>query len=153
MRPALGAAVHLCAAFAIRQSSWLSLTRSITCLSACAQRGRGRGGGGRGRGRGGDKGPGNGSFVTAEDKQNADFNEYYQAQGIVPEGEWGDFLACLQRPLPVTFRINGSGRFADILREKLQSDFFSHFQQGPMFVSASYSISLTRKEEASSSCA
>jgi hypothetical protein len=57
---------------------------------------------------------------------------HWLPQGIVPEGEWDQFLETLRNPLPVTFRINGSGRFADHLRDKLQSDFFSHFSQGPM---------------------
>lgn len=65
--------------------------------------------------------------MGAEEKRNVDFEEYYTTQGIVPEGEWDQFMDCLRRPLPVTFRINGSGRHADHVRDKLQSDFFSHF--------------------------
>lgn len=49
------------------------------------------------------------------------------AQGIVPEGEWGAFMAALRRPLPAAFRINGSGRFAADLRDRLTQDFFSQF--------------------------
>ena len=52
----------------------------------------------------------------------------------MPEGEWDEFMATLGRDLPVTFRINGSGRFADHLRDKLQSDFFSHFSNGDLMV-------------------
>lgn len=33
--------------------------------------------------------------------------DYYKNQGIVPEGEWEDFLAALRKPLPITFRITG----------------------------------------------
>eukprot|EP00198_Chlamydomonas_reinhardtii_P014070 XP_001703407.1 tRNA-(m5C) methyltransferase [Chlamydomonas reinhardtii] len=65
---------------------------------------------------------------------NAAFEEYYLAQNIVPEGEWGAFLAALKRPLPVTFRINGSGRFADHLRDRLTSDFFAQFGDGNLRV-------------------
>lgn len=54
----------------------------------------------------------------------------------MPEGEWDAFVNCLRRPLPVTFRINGSGRFADHLRDKLQSDFFSHFGKDTLLVRA-----------------
>ena len=68
-------------------------------------------------------------------KRNAEFEEYYKKQDIVPEGEWDAFLSCLASELPVTFRINGSGRFADHLRDKLQSDFFSHFSNGDLMVS------------------
>lgn len=56
------------------------------------------------------------------------------AQGIVPDGEWDAFLATLRRPLPVTFRINGSGKFADHLRDKLQQDFFAQFGSGELMV-------------------
>jgi 16S rRNA C967 or C1407 C5-methylase (RsmB/RsmF family) len=52
----------------------------------------------------------------------------------VPEGQWEAFLAALRRPLPTTFRINGSGGYANELREKLESDFFSHFSSEPMEV-------------------
>lgn len=72
--------------------------------------------------------------MTALDKSNPDFEEYYKAQNIVPEGEWDEFIASLRKPLPVTFRINGSGKFADHLRDKLQSDFFSHFSDGTLQV-------------------
>ncbi|KAL6760331.1 tRNA-methyltransferase, partial [Haematococcus lacustris] len=86
----------------------------------------GRGGGRRGRG-GGRGGRGGKPNLFVEDKSNADFEEYYKAQGIVPEEEWDAFLACLRSPLPVTFRINGSGPFADHLREKFEKDFLSYF--------------------------
>lgn len=65
---------------------------------------------------------------------NADFEEYYKEQGIVPEGEWDAFMTTLRKALPVTFRINGGGRFADYLRDKMQSDFFSHFSNGDIMV-------------------
>jgi multisite-specific tRNA:(cytosine-C5)-methyltransferase/tRNA (cytosine34-C5)-methyltransferase len=68
---------------------------------------------------------------------------HWLSQGIVPDGDWDQFLETLRNPLPVTFRINGSGRFADHLRDKLQSDFFSHFSEGPMVtVSASPAVIL-----------
>lgn len=50
---------------------------------------------------------------------------YYKAQDIVPEGEWPAFIECLQKALPVTFRINGCGKFADHLRDRLSSDYFA----------------------------
>ncbi len=49
------------------------------------------------------------------------------SQGIVPEGEWEEFMAALRRPLPAAFRINGSGKFAADLRDRLTQDFFSQF--------------------------
>ena len=60
----------------------------------------------------------------------AGFEEYYQRQGIVPEGEWDAFMESLRTPLPTTFRINGSGKFAADLRDHLAQDFLSSFQGG-----------------------
>ncbi|GLC44395.1 hypothetical protein PLESTB_000474300 [Pleodorina starrii] len=87
------------------------------------------GGGGRGGGRGDNTWKqdnwSKSEFTKRDDMKNAAFEEYYRAQGVIPDGEWPDFLATLRRPLPVTFRINGSGKFADHLRDKLQRDFFA----------------------------
>ncbi len=53
--------------------------------------------------------PGGNSGVWADyDKQNALFEEYYRAQGIMDESEWPAFLEALQRDLPTTFRVTGS---------------------------------------------
>jgi hypothetical protein len=67
-------------------------------------------------------------------------------QDIVPEGEWQEFLDVLKKPLPITFRINGSGRFANELRQKLESDFFSHFSEGPVMVSSGTATSAAAQE-------
>ena len=55
-------------------------------------------------------------------------------QKIVPEGEWDAFLASLRTPLPTSFRISGSGKFAATLRDHLENDFFSQFASGPLVV-------------------
>lgn len=62
------------------------------------------------------------------------FEEYYKAQGIMPEGEWEAFMTAIRRPLPATFRINGNGRFANDLRVKLEADFLSHFTEGAILI-------------------
>lgn len=95
--------------------------------------GAGRGGGGGGRG---GKPSHTLQAVDRSQLRNALFEEYYVKQGVVSEAELGPMLETLRRPLPTTFRVNGSGRFADELRAKLESDFFSHFSRGPIFVSA-----------------
>ena len=38
------------------------------------------------------------------EKESARFQKYYKAQGIVPEGQWDDFMAALRRELPIAFR-------------------------------------------------
>lgn len=72
------------------------------------------------------------TFMENGDLNNPDFEEYYRAQDIVPEGEWEQFVEVLRKPLPITFRINGSGRYANELRENLESDFFANFSKGPI---------------------
>ena len=52
----------------------------------------------------------------------------------MPEGEWEDFLEALRKPLPTTFRINGTGKFAADLRDRLDNDFFARLRQEPMEV-------------------
>ncbi|EFJ51929.1 tRNA-methyltransferase, partial [Volvox carteri f. nagariensis] len=74
--------------------------------------------------------------------RNAAFEEYYKAQDIVPVGEWEAFLSTLRCPLPVTFRINGSGKFADHLRDKLKQDFFAKLCSGELLVSGGPPASL-----------
>lgn len=121
----------------------------IDAHDICPQK---RGFGGRGGGRGGGNGGGGGGggwndggggkrfkedkpYITFDMKSNADFEEYYRTQGIIPDGEWEPFLNTLRKQLPVTFRINGSGKFADHLRDKLQTDFFAHFSDQEILVS------------------
>ena len=82
----------------------------------------------------GDRRQGHGEFLDRKQLSNEAFEEYYRVQGVVPEGEWDAFVASLRKPLPITFRINGSGKFAMELREKMQSDFFSNFSSGPIMV-------------------
>ena len=66
---------------------------------------------------------------------NADFEDYYQKQQIVPEGEWNTFLKTLRTPLPTTFRINGSGKFAADLRDRLAHNFLKTLGYGAIRVS------------------
>ena len=53
----------------------------------------------------------------------------------------------LNTPLPMTFRINGSGKFADELRNKLESNFMSHFAEGPVTVRGSFCVPLGLRRE------
>lgn len=50
--------------------------------------------------------------------------------------EWDAFIAALKRPLPITFRINGQGKFADRLVARLESNFMQQFTEEPVVVSA-----------------
>lgn len=73
-----------------------------------------------------------GSWVLTHDFTNEFFEEYYKAQGIVPEEEWEEFLATLGSNLPTTFRINAGTKFAADLLRKLETDLFSHFHDEPI---------------------
>lgn len=62
------------------------------------------------------------------------YTEYYQGQGVIPPEEWDTFIACMRQPLPITFRINGTGPFAAQLRTRLEKDYLSQLQAAPMEV-------------------
>jgi len=38
------------------------------------------------------------------------------------------FLAALRRPLPLTFRVNATGKYADYVTAKLSSEFYAGLQ-------------------------
>jgi hypothetical protein len=46
-----------------------------------------------------------------------------QAQRIVPDGDWDAFMASARTTLPACIRINGSGKFAEAIREELRNNF------------------------------
>ena len=90
-----------------------------------------RGGGGtrhgktrRGRASAGDKGAGGVGNKTAERPAlvayNEQFVDYYRAQGLTSRGEWPMFMDALARPLPLTFRLCGPQRVADMTLQILQ---------------------------------
>jgi len=41
----------------------------------------------------------------------------------VPDGDWDAFLASARTTLPATIRINGSGKYAEAIREELRNNF------------------------------
>lgn len=56
-------------------------------------------------------------------------------------------METLRRPLPTTFRINGSGRYAADLRDKLERDFFSHVVSQPALVPLTFANSTCLDQE------
>lgn len=50
---------------------------------------------------------GSSTWTDGQDRR-ADLTRHVQAQGIIPEGEWVDFMKALSTPLPTTFRFTGS---------------------------------------------
>ncbi|KAG6543266.1 hypothetical protein Mapa_015180 [Marchantia paleacea] len=64
-------------------------------------------------------------FVT----ESQAYEKYYK-QGVVPPEEWDLFIETLRKPLPTCFRINGSGQFAQDIRDQMQHDFFDYLKEG-----------------------
>ena len=102
--------------------------------------GRGRGGGGGGGGAAGTKrqrdladdelgerydgfGGGDG-FADASKLRNDKFEAYYQHQGVVPRDEWESMMDAFRTPLPLTFRVNMSGKFRESTRNTLEKTLF-----------------------------
>ena len=64
-------------------------------------------------------------WVEDSQRQNPKFEAYYKKQGIIEEDEWEAFSSAARTELPVVFRISGRGPYAQELRHKLETDFFS----------------------------
>ena len=56
--------------------------------------------------------------------RNEKFESYYQTQGIVADEEWQTMLQSFQTPLPLTFRVNMSGKFRESTKRKLVDELF-----------------------------
>eukprot|EP00897_Mesotaenium_endlicherianum_P001484 jgi/Mesen1/1363/ME000013S00855 len=67
-----------------------------------------------------------GNYVLKNDM----FESYYKKLKIMPESDWEEFLAAMRKPLPTTFRINGSGKFACEIRDQMQRDFVDLLKDG-----------------------
>eukprot|EP00210_Caulerpa_lentillifera_P001507 g1445.t1 len=74
-------------------------------------------------------------WLQDSELKNEQFEEYYKAQGIIGDDECDAFLTSMRLELPVVFRINGRGPFADVLRQKLETNFFQQLAKGGGFIS------------------
>ncbi|XP_054840743.1 RNA cytosine C(5)-methyltransferase NSUN2 [Eublepharis macularius] len=61
-------------------------------------------------------------------KENALFEHYYGQLGLVPPGEWGDFMAALREPLPATLRITGYKSHAKEILHCLKNKYFKELE-------------------------
>lgn len=60
---------------------------------------------------------------------NEEFENYYKQQNIIPDQEeFNQFMECLRKQLPVTFRITGSRAYSEELRDSMIKDHFSKFE-------------------------
>ncbi|XP_059801112.1 RNA cytosine C(5)-methyltransferase NSUN2 [Hypanus sabinus] len=75
-----------------------------------------------------DRKPGWGAGYQEIIKENKLYEEYYQRQKIVPEGEWDQFMATMREPLPATFRITGYKSHAEEILHCLKNKYFQELQ-------------------------
>ncbi|XP_077166840.1 RNA cytosine C(5)-methyltransferase NSUN2 [Paroedura picta] len=61
-------------------------------------------------------------------KENAQFERYYAALGLVPDGEWASFMAALREPLPATLRITGYKSHAKEILHCLKNKYFKELE-------------------------
>ncbi|XP_060047128.1 RNA cytosine C(5)-methyltransferase NSUN2 isoform X2 [Erinaceus europaeus] len=61
-------------------------------------------------------------------KENELFERYYRELGIVPAGEWEQFMGALRQPLPATLRITGYKSHAKELLQCLKSKYFKELE-------------------------
>uniref|UniRef100_A0A8C5KHW1 tRNA (cytosine(34)-C(5))-methyltransferase n=1 Tax=Jaculus jaculus TaxID=51337 RepID=A0A8C5KHW1_JACJA len=61
-------------------------------------------------------------------KENKLFEHYYQELGIVPEGEWEQFMRALREPLPATLRITGYKSHAKEILHCLKNKYFKELE-------------------------
>ncbi|GAA5913653.1 hypothetical protein JCM8208_005893 [Rhodotorula glutinis] len=54
------------------------------------------------------------------DQSNETFENFYKAQGIVPDDEWAAFSKSMREPLPTTFRLTSSRATAPALHEHIK---------------------------------
>ncbi|XP_051872485.1 RNA cytosine C(5)-methyltransferase NSUN2 [Pristis pectinata] len=75
-----------------------------------------------------DRKPGWGAGYQEIIKENKLYEEYYQGQKIVPEGEWDQFMATMREPLPATIRITGYKSHAEEILHCLKNKYFQELQ-------------------------
>lgn len=61
-------------------------------------------------------------------KENKLFEHYYKEQGLVPEGEFDEFMEALREPLPATIRITGYKSHAKEILHCLKDKYFKEIQ-------------------------
>ncbi|XP_059509898.1 RNA cytosine C(5)-methyltransferase NSUN2 isoform X2 [Stegostoma tigrinum] len=75
-----------------------------------------------------DNKPGWGAGYQEIIKENKLYEEYYQRQKIVPEGEWDQFMATMREALPATIRITGYKSHAEEILHCLKTKYFQELQ-------------------------
>uniref|UniRef100_A0A8C6M6C0 tRNA (cytosine(34)-C(5))-methyltransferase n=1 Tax=Nothobranchius furzeri TaxID=105023 RepID=A0A8C6M6C0_NOTFU len=62
-------------------------------------------------------------------KENKLFEHYYKEQGLVPEGEFEEFMEAMREPLPATIRITGYKSHAKEILHCLKEKYFRDIQE------------------------
>ncbi|XP_069770293.1 RNA cytosine C(5)-methyltransferase NSUN2 [Narcine bancroftii] len=72
--------------------------------------------------------PGWGAGYQEIIKENKLYEEYYQGQKIIPEGEWDQFMSTMREPLPAAIRITGFKSHAEEILHCLKNKYFQELQ-------------------------
>uniref|UniRef100_A0A3B5KT49 tRNA (cytosine(34)-C(5))-methyltransferase n=1 Tax=Xiphophorus couchianus TaxID=32473 RepID=A0A3B5KT49_9TELE len=62
-------------------------------------------------------------------KENKLFEDYYKEQGLIPEGEFDQFMEAMREPLPATIRITGYKSHAKEILHCLKEKYFKDIQE------------------------
>ncbi|XP_037549324.1 RNA cytosine C(5)-methyltransferase NSUN2 [Nematolebias whitei] len=62
-------------------------------------------------------------------KENKLFEHYYKEQGLIPEGEFEQFMEAMREPLPATIRITGYKSHAKEILHCLKENYFKDIQE------------------------
>ena len=62
-------------------------------------------------------------------KENKLFESYYKELGLVPDGEFEQFMEAMREPLPATIRITGYKSHAKEILHTLKEKYFKEIQE------------------------
>ncbi|CAN6597525.1 multisite-specific tRNA:(cytosine-C(5))-methyltransferase [Trichomonascus vanleenenianus] len=65
---------------------------------------------------------------TTLEKENAAWEEYYRTLQLPGDAEFDQFKAACQAPLPLTFRITGSKKHAEEIRDSFEKNYVPHLE-------------------------
>nr|XP_057902392.1 RNA cytosine C(5)-methyltransferase NSUN2 [Doryrhamphus excisus] len=92
--------------------------------------------------------PGWGAGYADIVKENQLFEHYYKEQGLVPEGEFEQFMDAMREPLPVTIRITGYKSHAKEILHCLKDKYFKELEIDGQKIEAPQPLSWYPDEQA-----
>lgn len=101
----------------------------VVCSSTMGKRSRQRQKNSQSAGRDSRDNAGWGAGYADIVKENKLFEHYYKEQGLVPEGEFDEFMEAMREPLPATIRITGYKSHAKEILHCLKEKYFKDIQE------------------------